>query len=102
LFSFKDFNAADSFLVILDAKGFDFSNMHRILQQNSIPIAVGSLDLADSDTHTMPKLNALLINAKLRPLLCTDSSDSVMTSGHVSQTHELLSELGSLVEIFQS
>jgi hypothetical protein len=54
--SFRDYNAIDSFIKMLDVKDLDFSNMHRILQQNSIPKAKGSSDLADSAAHTMSKL----------------------------------------------
>jgi hypothetical protein len=43
----------DSSLVILDGSGLDFSSMHQVLQQNSIPRARGSLDLADSSARIL-------------------------------------------------
>jgi hypothetical protein len=68
----------DSFPVMLDVKGLDFSNIYRILQQNSIPKAGGSLDLADSAAHATSKLDTQNA-AKLSPLLSTHSSDLVRT-----------------------
>jgi hypothetical protein len=74
---FRDFNSVDSFIVMLDVIGLDFSNIHRILQQNSITKAGGSLDLGDSAAHAMSRLDTLFVVVKLSPLLSTDSSDSV-------------------------
>jgi hypothetical protein len=62
-----------------DVKDLDFSNIHQILQQNSMPKAGESLNLADSATHTMSKLDTLFVTAKLSLLLGMGSSDSVRT-----------------------
>jgi hypothetical protein len=75
----RDFNAIDSFLVILDFKGLDFSNIHRILQWITIPKFGGNVDPEHSDEHAMYKLDTLFVTAKLRPLLIIDPSDSVRT-----------------------
>jgi hypothetical protein len=56
ILSFRDFNAIDSFLVMSDVEGFDFSNTHQILQLNSTRKAGGSVNLEDSATHSMSKL----------------------------------------------
>jgi hypothetical protein len=42
---------------MLDVKSFDFSNMYRILQQNSTTMAGGSLVIADSAAHATSELN---------------------------------------------
>jgi hypothetical protein len=83
----RDFKAIGSFLVTSDVKGFDFSNVHRILQQNCTPKAGGSLDLADSAAHAMSKLDTLLVTVKVSPLLSTDSSDSVRTCSNKLRTN---------------
>jgi hypothetical protein len=57
----------DSLLVMLDVKGLDFSSIHRICQQNSIPMAGGSLDLADSAAHAISRLDIPFVIAKLSP-----------------------------------
>jgi hypothetical protein len=44
---------------MLDVKGFDFSNVHRILEQNSIPKAGGISDFADSIASTLLKLDTV-------------------------------------------
>jgi hypothetical protein len=46
-------------------------------EQNSIPKAGGSLDLADSVTHAISRLATLFVIAKLSPLLSLDSSGSM-------------------------
>jgi hypothetical protein len=67
----------DSLLRMLNVKGLDFSDIHRICQQNSIPKAGGSLDLVDSAVHAMSRLDTLFLVAKVSPFFSTDSSDSV-------------------------
>jgi hypothetical protein len=62
---------------MLDMKGFDFSYIHRILQQNSTSKSGGSLDLADSAVHTTSKLDILFVTEKLSPLLSTDSKNII-------------------------
>jgi hypothetical protein len=47
------FNDIDSLFVMLDVKGLDLYNIHRIRQHNSIPKAGESLGLADSAAHAM-------------------------------------------------
>jgi hypothetical protein len=72
---------------MLDVKGLGFSNIHGILQQNSMPEAGGSLDLADSAAYNMSRLDSLFVTAKLSPHLRKDSSDSVRTCSHKLRTN---------------
>jgi hypothetical protein len=91
---------------MLDLKGFDFSDIHRMHQQNSVPKAGGSLNFADSAAHAMSRLDTLSAIAKLSPFLSTDSSDSVRTCSDklikfLRHLNGFLG-LGGLVVIFQS
>jgi hypothetical protein len=54
---------------MLDVKGLDFSNIHRIFQQNSIPKAGGSLDLVDFTAHAMSRLDTPVYYCKIKPSL---------------------------------
>lgn len=65
LLYFTDYSTIGSFLVMLDIKGFDFSNIHQSLLQNFIPKAGGSLDLADSAASAMSKLDFPFVTTKL-------------------------------------
>jgi hypothetical protein len=67
LLCFKDLTALDSILVILDGRGFDFSNIDRILQLNYMPTAGGSLDFTDSAATAISRLKTELVTAKLSP-----------------------------------
>jgi hypothetical protein len=69
-----------SFLVLLDVKGYDFSNIYCILPTEIHTQHRGCLDLADSATHTMPELDALFVTVKLSLLLATNSFDSEINS----------------------
>jgi hypothetical protein len=72
---------------MLDIKGLDFSYTHRILQQNSTPKARGILDLKVSAAHTMYKLDILVVNEKLCPLLSIYSKNIIFVL--MSHRHKL-------------
>jgi hypothetical protein len=91
--SFRDFNATDSFLVTLHVKVLDFPNIHRILQQNSLPRGGGEdFEPCRLSRTCHVQISALFVTAKLSRLLSIDSSDSVRAAliiwGQISQTYE--------------